>query len=53
MLLYAHTEFFFKVIPPSNILLSTLSAYIQMHFKLDFIMETNTMTPDQTAQGAV
>ena len=25
------------------------AAYIQVHFKLDFIMEANTMDPDQTA----
>ena len=23
--------------------------YIQVHFRLDFIMETNTINPDQTA----
>ena len=23
-------------------------AYIQVHFRLDFIMEANTMNPDQT-----
>ena len=26
-----------------------LAAYIQVHFRLDFIMETFTMNPDQTA----
>ena len=30
------------------------AAYIQVHFRLDFIMEVNTMNPDQTAPfGAV
>ena len=27
----------------------TSAAYIQVHFRLDFIMEANTMDPDQTA----
>ena len=30
-------------------LLFTSAAYIQIHLKLDFIMEANTMNPDQTA----
>ena len=30
-------------------LLFTSAAYIQIHLKLDFIMEENTMNPDQTA----
>ena len=25
------------------------AAHIQVHFRLDFIMEANTMSPDQTA----
>ena len=25
------------------------AAYIQVHFRLDFVMEANTMSPDQTA----
>ena len=25
------------------------AAYIQEHFRLDFVMEANTMNPDQTA----
>ena len=25
------------------------ATYIQVHFRLDFIMEANTMNPDQTA----
>ena len=30
------------------------AAYIQVHFRLNFIMEANTMNPDQTApSGAV
>ena len=27
----------------------TSAAYIQVHFRLDSIMEANTMNPDQTA----
>ena len=35
-------------------LLFTSAAYIQVHFRLNFIMEANTMNPDQTApSGAV
>ena len=29
------------------------AAYIQVHFRLDFIMEANTMTRDQTASGTI
>ena len=25
------------------------AAYIQLHFRLDFVMEANTMNPNQTA----
>ena len=32
----------------------TSPAYIQVHFRQDFFMETNNMNPDQTApKGAV
>ena len=35
-------------------LLFTSDAYIQAHFKLDYIMDANTIGPDQTApKGAV
>ena len=35
-------------------MLFTSAAYIQeMHFRLDFIMEVNTMNPDQIAPLAV
>ena len=35
-------------------LLITSSAYTHVHFRLDLIMEANTMNPDQTAPlGAV
>ena len=35
---------------PIYIVMKILSAYtIQMHFRLDFILEVNTMNPDQTA----
>ena len=36
---------------PTNIFVLKMSsaAYIQVYFRLDFIMEANTMTPDQTA----
>ena len=27
----------------------TSAVYIQVHFRLDFIIEANTMNPDQTA----
>ena len=30
-------------------LLFTSAAYIQVHFRLNFIMEATTMNPDQTA----
>ena len=29
------------------------AAYIQVHFRLDFIMEANTMNPDQTASWSI
>ena len=29
------------------------SAYIQVHFRQDLIMEANTMNPDQTAPGSL
>ena len=33
---------------------TTSAAYIQVHFRLDFFMEANTINPDQTApNGAV
>ena len=32
---------------------STSAAYIQVHVRLDFFMETNSMNPDLTALGAV
>ena len=49
---------FLTLIPPYFVLkLSsafTSAVYIQVHLKLDFIMEASTMNPDQTAlKGAV
>ena len=39
---------------PECCLLSMNAAYIQEHFRINFIMEANTMNPDQTALlGAV
>ena len=29
------------------------AAYIQVHFKLDFLTETNNMNPDQTAPNQI
>ena len=38
------------LIPPIIFVLFILyTAYIQVHFRLDFIMEATTMNPDQTA----
>ena len=42
----------FTLIPPiflynKYFLLFTSAAYIQVHFKLNLIMEANTMNPDQ------
>ena len=35
--------------PLKILLLFTSATYIQVHFRLDFMMEANTMGPDQTA----
>ena len=34
--------------PLKILLLFTSATYIQVHFRLDFMMEANTMGPDQT-----
>ena len=34
-------------------LLFTSAAYIQVYFRLDFIMDANTMNPDHTARSLI
>ena len=34
---------------PDNVVCFPSAVYIQVHLRLDFIMETNTMNPDLTA----
>ena len=52
LLIFSQTSLIFFC--SENVLCFKSAAYIQVHFSLDFIMEENTMNPDQTtAKGAV